>query len=168
MMSETQRGPLVFVLLVSLLAGLAMVATADDQQPMTQEEKVAALEAAEVKHAEAFAPEVHNVNGVRIAWDVTSKTYRSPTADEMAVLAEKFNEWVLSKAADGLMPTEEKVEIKTLDNGLRTAKVPAHFLSAAVVRVDENGKFVTDCADGAEAAGKLLRENTSAAQMEKQ
>lgn len=153
MMSKIHRGPIAFVLLVGLLAGLSMVVLAEEQPPAQTEQQVVAT-------SEVTAPRVYQMNGITIAWDQDKKAYRSPTAEEALAISREFNKWIEAQfgAGDGLMPTGRTVEVKTLDSGMLMARLPAHLLSASVVRVDENGKFVTDCADGAESTAKLLKE----------
>jgi len=159
MMSKTHRGPIVLALLVGLLAGLALVATADDQQLPAKEEKAATEETAAVlETAETATPQVYHTNGVTISWDSDKKAFASPTAEQFKLMAEQFNKMVEAKFAGGLMPSEDKVVVETLENGIRRVRLPASQLTASVVRMDENGNFVVgECADGAENTAELLK-----------
>jgi hypothetical protein len=170
---KTHRGPIVLGLLVSLFAGLALVAMADDQQPITMveqskaeqatnEEKVAALEA-----AETTTPQVYHMNGMTIAWDSEAKAFGGLTAEQTKLMAEHFNKLVEAKFAGTLMPREDAVVVEEMESGLRRARLPVSQLTASVVRTDENGNFVvSDCAEGAEKTGLLLKEPVRSNQLE--
>lgn len=103
-------------------------------------------EDAPLQEEKSQADRVYVMNGVTISWDLDRKQMREPTAQQAAQLAEQFRAWMEAKmGSDAGLPLATEVEVETLPNGVKRARLPAYLMNAVLVRVDDDGHLVEQC-----------------------
>ena len=127
MASRSRRvHPRLLAILLILVAPAAVLADGDGTEP------------SQPPPAAETAPDLtYALGGVTISWDLGNKRFQAPTAEQAARIA----------AAFAAPAAEEKIEVEKLPDGTEKARIPAHLLSASIVRVVPDGELVGFCAE---------------------
>lgn len=99
---------------------------------------------------EADRPErVYTLSGATISWDLARGRVTEPSAAQAARLAESMREWMDARlaAGDSTLPFSKEIEVETLANGLKRARLPIHLMNLSRVHVDSEGTLVQSCSD---------------------
>jgi len=99
-------------------------------------------------------------HGLTVSWNKGAGRFEAPSPERMAKISEAFAR--MFAAPEG---QEKKLEVRTLANGMKMAKLPLSLLSASVVRVDDSGRPSGQvCVDGARV-GSALQSDASDAEV---
>lgn len=114
---------------------------------------------------------VYVLDGATISWDLGSGRLHPPTAEQAARLAEAMQLWRESKAAEepGRWSVDE-IEVETLPNGVRRARLPLAMMNFAVLNFAAGrgtGEAAGLCAEGPSSARESLRLPAASAPEEK-
>ena len=93
----------------------------------------------------------YHLNGTVITWDLESKSFKAPTAEQMARIGEELGQMV-AEGRGIFAGSDEPIKIDEVGGGLRRARLPLSLMSAAVAYLDEDGRLVGGaCTDAATA-----------------
>jgi hypothetical protein len=98
--------------------------------------------------------------GPIVRWVKAAGEFQRPSDEAVTAILKEFNARMAAKFAAGdgvLAPAGQEVEVLTLPNGLRRARVTADQLNVSLVRVAAGGGFANVCTDSPERAAELLR-----------